>query len=322
MIRPEDAQFHPPASDDRMWAETNFFGFEIPDSNMHAGVYALFRPNLGVVNSAIFINSRRVAAAWETDYWESRAYLPMPEGRNLLDYRLDNGLTVRCHKPNELWDISYESPEATIDLRFEALMPGFDIHDPDMDPRAKVAARGDLSASAAYAGHFDMTGRITGEVVVHGTRHAVDWFSTMDHSWGVRQEVQPGVMTWLQAHISSDLSFHVMFDFDPTVGPDQVVDLALTHGYVMDHGEGIGLKAATGRTERSGLYPERITLELVDARDRRWTLHGEAQTTFPCQYWPGSMAFMVLNRWTVGDRTGYGTVTDFFDLKHLPRLYA
>ncbi|MDT7653699.1 MAG: hypothetical protein QOI36_5105, partial [Pseudonocardiales bacterium] len=26
MIRPSDAQFHPPTSDDPLWAETNYFG--------------------------------------------------------------------------------------------------------------------------------------------------------------------------------------------------------------------------------------------------------------------------------------------------------
>ena len=322
MIRPEDAQFHPSPNNDRMWAETNFFGFEIPDAGMHGAVYALFRPNLDVVNSFVVLNSRRVQSAWETDFWDHRSYLPMPEGRNLLDYELANGLTVHCHKPNELWDIRYTNDDVTLDLRFEALMPGYDMHDPELNPRAKAPARGDLSASTAYTGHFDMTGRITGEVVLHGRTHEVDWFSTMDHSWGVRQEWQLGVMTWLQAHVSPELAFHAMFDFDTTVRPDQPLDLALTHGYVMDHGEIVGLTEASGRTERTGLYPQRMTLELVDAKGRSWTLLGEAQTAFPCQYWPGSTSFMVLNRWTIGDLTGYGTATDFFDLQHLPRLYA
>lgn len=321
MITPSDAEFHPPTSDNRMWAETNYFGFEIPEVPLHIGLYALFRPNLGVVNSAVFVNSRRVTSAWEIDFWDSRAYLPLPKSKSLLDYTLDNGLSVTCSVPNKVWHLRYDNGEKLkIDVRYEALMDGFDIHDPEMDPRTKNT-RGDLSGSAAYAGHFDMTGKISGEVVLNGTRHKVDSMSTMDHSWGVREEKQLGTMTWLQAHFDHDLAVHAMFDFDPTIGPDQEFDAHLTHGYVMDHGRGIGLAEGTARISRTGMYAEKITLTLVDAQGRDWNLDGVAQTQFPCQFWPGSMAFMVLPRWQMGSAVGHGTSTDFLDLQHFTKLY-
>jgi hypothetical protein len=320
VITPEDAEFHPPTGSDRMWAETNYFGFEIPQVPMHIGLYALFRPNLGVVNSAVFANSRRVTASWEIDFWDSRAYLPMPSSGSLLDYRLDNGLSVRCLEPNRVWELRYESDALSVDVRYEALMEPFDIHDPDMDPRSRNA-RSDLSAGAAYAGHFDMTGAVTGTVVVNGVRHRVDSMSTMDHSWGVREERQLGVMTWLQAHFSRDLAVHAMFDFDPTIGPDRPFDVHLTHGYVMDHGKGVGLREGAGHMTRKGMYTDTLALQLLDDDGREWTLTGEAQTQFPCQYWPGSMAFMVLPRWRMGDLVGHGTSTDFLDLHHFTALY-
>lgn len=320
MITPEDAQFHPP-NDDRMWTETNYFGFEVPEVPLHVGLYALFRPNLGVVNSVIFVNSRRVTSAWEIDYWDSRAYLPLPESGSLLDYRLENGLSVTCLEPNKVWDLSYDNDESlTINVRFEALMNGFDIHDPGMDPRAKTSVD-DLSGSAAYAGHFDMTGKITGEMTLNGVTHQVDSMSTMDHSWGVRTEKQLGTMTWLQAHFDHDLAVHSMFAFDPTIGPDAEVVADITHGYIMNKGRGIGLKDGKATIQRRGMYAETIDLHLVDADDRVWELSGEAQTQFPCQFWPGSMAFMVLPKWTMGDKTAYGTSTDFLDFYHFTKLY-
>lgn len=320
MITPGDAEFHSP-SEDRMWTETNYFGFEVSQVPLHVGLYMLFRPNLGLVNSAVFVNSRRVDAPWEIDYWDSRAYLPMPESGSLLDYTLANGVSVTCREPNKVWDLRFDNESLKVDVRYEALMEPFDIHDPSMDPRARNA-RSDLSASAAWAGgHFDMTGKVTGEVVVNGVRHEVDSMSTMDHSWGVREEKQKGVMTWLQAHFSHDLAVHAMFDFDPTIGPDQPFDAALTHGYVLDHGKGVGLKDGSAHITRVGMYPETISLALVDAQDREWHLEGEAQTRFPCQYWPGSMAFMVMPRWRMGDRVAHGTSTDFLDLCHFTGLY-
>lgn len=304
-----------------MWAETNYFGFDVPEVPMHVGLYALFRPNLGVVNSAVFVNSRRVTSSWEIDYWDSRAYLPMPTSGSLLDYRLDNGLSVTCLEPNKVWDLKFDNGETLkIDVRYEALMDGFDIHDPDTNPRAKHRTD-DLSGSAAYSGHFDMTGKVTGEMTLNGRTYQIDALSTMDHSWGVREEKQLGTMTWLQAHFNEELAIHSMFAFDPTIGPDQTVTGEITHGYIMEKGRGIGLKEGTATIHRKGMYAESIDLNLEDADGRSWTLTGESQTQFPCQFWPGSMAFMVMPKWRMGDLTGYGTSTDFLDLYHYTKLY-
>jgi len=318
-----DAEFHPAPPDQPMWAETNYFGFEVPEAPLHIGLYSLFRPNLGVVNSAVFANSRKVTSGWEIDYWDHRAYLPMKPDESLLSFKLANGLAVTCLEPNRVWELRYSSPGLLdVDVRFEALMQPFDIHDPDMDPRARRSG-GDLSAGALWSGgHVDMTGAVTGEVTVRGRRFAVDSLSTMDHSWGVREEYQPGVMTWLQAHFDRNLAIHGMFDFDPTTPLGEPLNLSLTHGYVMDHGVGIGLKEGSGTTIREGLYPQRISLELVDAQDRSWSLAGDCLTQFPAEYWPGSMSFMVLPRWQMGDRTGHGTSTDFYDYTHFPRLFS
>ncbi len=321
MIKDSDADFHPPPPDQPLWAETNYFGFEIPEVPLHIGLYSLFRPNLGVVNSAVFANSRRVTSGWEADYWDHRAYLPIGK-QKLTDFSLKNGLSVSCREPNRVWDLRFHKKDAlSVDVRFEALMQPFDIHDPEMDPRAKRAGT-DLSAGDLWAGgHFDMTGKVTGEVTLRGKKYAVDWLSTMDHSWGVRDEYQPGTMTWLQAHFSRELAVHAMFQFDPTVPAGQPLSLALTHGYLMENGKAIGLKDGTGTSERSGLYPTRFSLDVVDATDRKWHLDGESQTQFPAEYWPGSMSFMVLPKWTMNGKTGFGTATDFYDYSHFARLF-
>ena len=323
MIRPEDAQFHPATTEDPLWAETNYFGFEIPEVPLHVGLYALVRPNLGIVNSAIFVNSRNVAASWEIDYWDHRAYLPL-KGQSLSHLALDNGLTIVCKEPNKLWDISFhkEGAPLEIEVTFESLMEPLDIHDPEMDPRARRGGD-DLSAGDLWAGgHFDLTGAVTGTVTLHGTTYQVDWLSTMDHSWGVRGEYQPGTMTWLQAHFSRDLAVHAMFQFDPTTPPDAPLDLTLTHGYLMRNGSAHGFVSGTGRTQRRGLYQVHTTLDLVDVDDRVWHLEGDSLTQFPAEYWPGSMSMMVMKKWLMDGQTGYGTSTDFYDYAHFTGLYA
>ncbi len=66
MIKDQDAEFHVTDSDPT-WAETNFFGFFNAEHKLNVGVYALFRPNLGVVSSTICMNSGRAVAPWEAD---------------------------------------------------------------------------------------------------------------------------------------------------------------------------------------------------------------------------------------------------------------
>jgi hypothetical protein len=322
MILDKDAEFHEPKAGEPLWGETNYFGFEIPEVPLHIGLYSLFRPNLGVVNSAIFVNSRRVTSGWEIDYWDHRAYLPL-KGQPLTDFELDNGLKVVSVKANQLWDISFHKDNVPleIDVRFEALMQPLDIHDPDMDPRAHREGS-DLSAGSLWAGgHFDLTGAVTGTVTLRGVTYRVDWMSTMDHSWGVRGEYQPGTMTWLQAHFSRDLAVHAMFQFDPKTPVDRPLELSLTHGYLMRNGKAMGFKDGTGRTERSGLYQVKTTLDLIDVDDRVWHLDGESLTQFPAEYWSGSMSMMVMKRWSMNGETGYGTSTDFYDYYHFTELY-
>jgi len=106
-MQDHDAEFHG-ADADPTWAETNFFGFYNAEERLNVGVYALFRPNLGVVSSTICMNSQRAVTPWEADFCDMRAAMPIPEPRSLLDYQLLNSLHVRCLEPNRLWHIAYE----------------------------------------------------------------------------------------------------------------------------------------------------------------------------------------------------------------------
>jgi len=259
VIRPEDAQFHPPTSDDPLWAETNYFGLYAGQDTgrpLNIGVYGLFREPLGVVGSTVSVNSQRVSTPWAADYWDAWEHLVVPQPSNLLDYELANGLRVVCSDPNRVWDVSYTDTTAGLELRFRctALMEPYDINDPAMDP---MAADRDMTKTwgHAYAGHFDLTGHFEGEISLRGTTTPIDCVSTMDHSWGVRAERQTSRLSWMHAHFSRDLAVHALFDFTTGNGPDVASPLAMTHGYVLDHGTVYGLKGGSGSTDRTGFYP-------------------------------------------------------------------
>lgn len=325
MIRPDDAQFHVPTSDDPLWAETNYFGLyaaQETEQPVNIGVYGLFREPLGIAGSTVSVTSRRVTEPWTADYWDAWEHLTLPRPGDLLRYRLANGLTVDCTEPNKAWEVHYADPAAPIELqfRFTALMEPYDINDPVQDPL--TAGRDmDLTWGHAYAGHFDLTGRAQGELSLRGRTIPIDCVTTMDHSWGIRQERQTSRLCWLHAHFSPDFAVHGLFDFSTGTGPDAPGPLTLTHGYVLDHGEVRGLKAGHGTTWRSSFYPERVELRVTDVAGRTLALHGTALTAFPWQAWPGTVGHNCLHRWTCDGSVGYGEVMDFIGLGELGAAY-
>jgi hypothetical protein len=319
MIGPDDAEFHQPTSDDPLWGETNYFGLYVAEVPMNIGVYGLFRANVGTVVTNVSVNSGQVRMPWAADYWDAWAQVPMPE--SLLDYRLGNGLRVVCVEPNRVWDVSYEHEGVlSLHFRYTALMDPYDINDPDEDPLAADRDM-DLTWGHAYAGHFDETGRFEGELWLRGERYPIDCVSTMDHSWGIRAERQLSRLCWLHGHFSEDFAVHGLFDFDASGGPHAPTPLRLTHGYVLDGGTAVGLKAGTGRTERHDFYAQRVRLTLTDAANRQWELTAGGMTSFPWQAWPGTVGHNVLARWECAGRTGYGEIMDFIGLTDLTAAY-
>ena len=158
----------------RLWAETNFFGFYNADVKLNVGVYALFRPNLGIASSTICMNSGYANTPWEADFCDLRASMPIPEPRDLGNFSLENSLSIKCLRPNMDWHIGYDDGEGTIiDVDYRSIMPPFDIHDPDMDPMKAKALKeaeqgGKFAWGTAYNGHFDQTGHFKGRVAVRG----------------------------------------------------------------------------------------------------------------------------------------------------------
>jgi hypothetical protein len=310
VITRADASLHTPSTGHHSWAETNYWGFYVPDAGLMVNVYALFRTNLGVVQTMVAMHSGKAISVWEGDYWDFCAHNPIPEGFDMLDYRLTSGLSVQAIEPNEAYRIAFDDGDGTsFSVDYRALMPPFDIHDPDMDPNAGEAW-GD-----AYNGHFDQTGVFSGEVTLRGRRMPFECVSTWDHSWGIRPERHRSSLSWLHAHFGEDRALHAMFDYDVA---NRGADMRLTHGYVLDGGEVFGLRSGSGKTVLSGWYPEEKLLDLVDVRGRTWSLRGQALTSFPLAAWPDIMFFDGLLEWEDQDgRRGLGETMDFLAVASL-----
>ncbi|MGQ0464338.1 MAG: DUF7065 domain-containing protein [Sporichthyaceae bacterium] len=328
MIRDEDVEFHATDPDQPNWAETNYFGFYNAEERLNVGAYALFRPNLGVVQTTVCMNSQPDALQpWKADYADYRGHCPIPEPRSLANYSLDSGLTVRTITPNRDWQVSYDDGKGvSFDILWTGLHDPFDIQDPEMDPmKAQQLAAADFAWGTAYNGHFDLTGHAEGWVEIRGKRTPIDCVSTMDHSWGPRPERGAPNMSWLHAHFSKDYAVHAIFTFDQNA-PGGGTELTLSHGYAVDKGKLYGLKAGHGTTKRDDdLFPTDISLEVTDIRDTTHVIHGVPTTKFSWQCWPNMMGFNPLNQWTSDQapgQTGWGEVMDFYEIPQLTAVHA
>lgn len=301
MIGPEDAEFHAVPSEHReTWAESNYFPFWIPEAGLSGAAYSIFRPGLGVCMSDVTIFDR-CAGHWEgLAYTDNQQHIPCPP--SLASYALRNGLRVEALDPPRDYRIDYVGIDDTeMHFDFRGQMRPQDFNDPDQDPLAKSGTGG--AWDKAFDGHFDMTGRVRGELILRGKRHPIDCLSTMDRSWGPRAERNNGSAVFVQAHFGEDLSINGLFALDPSAidrfGP-------ILHGYVMDGTDVRALVSGQGSTIRQGMKPQRFDIDVQDVAGTSYKLSGRFKTWAPWAPYTSVIYYQGMAEWQFNGRTGYG----------------
>ena len=320
MIRPDDIEFHVPPDAGHTWSETNFFCASIPEERLMITFYTLFRKGIGVMLSDIAIYGAITDSRAEVLYLDSQQHLPAPE--RLSDYRTANGLHVRALNLRD-YDIVYEGfDDTSANLRFRGLHEPFDIHDPAHSPKAVADDHARIEGAgqgAAYASHFDLTGRITGTLTVRGRTYKVDCIETMDHSWGHRPEVGLRTLGWMHAHFGEDLAFHWINQFDLEAPSDSAHPLA--HGYVLENGRITGLADLDLKVTRHGTLPIAIEAAATDAKGRVFRMNGAAQVAAPWTPYTCVLLGVAQMRWTMPDgRVGFGHAQEVYPLDLVTRL--
>jgi len=307
MITAKDVRFHTPTSDSPYWAETNYFGFYVPEVPLHVNVYVLTRQNLGAVLSSITVTDGFSNTPHLVKYTNNQVHLPFPKG-DLDDYELGNGLAIRCTKPVMDYSIKFDDKRrVAIDVQYAGLMAPYDIHDPEMDPMAAKNLADDDVSSTAYAGHWDQSGRVTGKFTLDGKTYAVDCVSSMDHSWGERREDQFKNFCWLNANFDNDVSIHCLWAINPADNRDYQ---AIAHGYVREGDKVYGLTKGSGKLLRNGLLHQCMDLQVEDVRGKTHRFTGTAFTSNPWQPWPFVYATQSFLRWQMDGVVGWGEVQD------------
>lgn len=306
MITDKDMHFHPPTSDHYTWAETNYFGFYVPESPIHVGAYLQAKPNLGAAISSVSVFDGISSIPYEVGHFSGHVHLPVPE--SLEDYELPNGLSIRCTVPVMDYHIRYDGGLGVrFDVTYTGLMAPYDIHDPEMDPLAGAQVEGDSVSAHAYAGHWDQSGRVRGTLEYEGRSYDIDCVSSMDHSWGLRDERSLKNFCWMNANFDDDVSVHCIWVVDPARLDSYP---AIAHGYVREGDAVYGLRRGSGRVHRNGFLHQFFDLEVEDSRGQVHHFTGTPMTTNPWIPWPQMFLTHSFVRWDRAGTVGWGEVQD------------
>lgn len=92
MIAPEDDRFHPRNSDPS-WNESSWFSFMAPERRLSGMVYFYFRPNMHLAAGGVILWDPSGSDIYDCLYWDWDPCQPFPDGAEMYDFTLRNGLT-------------------------------------------------------------------------------------------------------------------------------------------------------------------------------------------------------------------------------------
>ena len=278
----------------RWWeTETAWFSFCCPERKLGGWLYSMFRPNIGTVAGGCWIWDASAHLPWEVAYSTNYTALRIPQGQDLTDIALPTGVTIKAIEPLTRYRLGYHEEERlSLDLTYEAVMPPRALHKADSPFKS--------------LNHFDQFGRVTGEIVLHGERIAIDCISMRDRSWGPRPEHRPGRSAYVTGAASAKDAFLAGTKWNDDTDP-------IAYGFMIRDGEIGDLVSGRRIVERDPAqgWVTRITIEARDEFGRDLLAVGER------------LSGIIINRhsfidsngliaWTINGKQGHGEDQDMW----------
>jgi hypothetical protein len=295
-VDPHDDLFHQTDADP-YWNESTFISFHLPERNLLGLVYYYFRPNQGTCFGGPILwdhtGDRLSSCLYNAWDW----HMPIPEGAEMFDVRLPNGLVVETVELLNGYRHRYQSPDCEFDLTYTATMPPHYMRkhaegvNPGMSDFVKV--------SQTPTGHYEQVGLMNGTLTVRGETIAVADSPTLrDRTWGPRP-LRSGVNQlrggYSYAQAPDGTAFHV-FSVSPHPAAEDPLENTIeqvTSGFYLKDGTvghvGSGTRRILGRGDDG-----RPMVEVIDAVDEHGReLHAEGTMRAWLQ-WPGLYGPMVM----------------------------
>lgn len=313
---PEDERLHRSYQQEITAAdlvETQFFGFNVPEANVHALTYLWAHPNMNLLSSGAWVWQGIKVDTLQSELFDVRDFIPdapITVDGDLDGFVLPNGYGVEVLEPLRKIRISYEDRDRdnSFDVTGTAVMP---------------------PAMVASGKHFDQAMKMEGHVRLRGRDHVIDGYHVRDRSWGETRPETPRLappLYWSSPVFGDDFALNVTGIDDPTqdpvwkglydFGPEQVD--AFNRGWVWRDGELYGVAKVSIRTQwdRATGYPIAQLIDLTDTGGREFTITGTVTAASNWHIWSNVRAGVCLARWECEGRIGWGDLqpvawTDF-----------
>ena len=327
---PIDEKFHP-RTEDPWWNESSFITFRVPERNLMGMFYHYFRPNQNTAMGGPFIwddtgadMSSCLFTGWD---W----HMPIPEGADMFDFKLENSFEVRTVEPMKEYRFGYDGLECNFDLSFTAAREPY--YQPAAEKKKDTAevrqGMYDLVADIPgelTTGHYEQYGQMNGELKIHGeTVEVTDAVCLKDRSWGPRKVIIPmdkKRVGYASAMVSPDHAFHAWtisglpWDNDPLIDTTE----QFSAGYYVKDGELGELVSGTRRCLERGEdgRPVREVIEGKDSLGR--DLYAEGESTGCVLRWPGCygdyQVFICLMKYSIdGHDDVAGEIQDYMSFR-------
>ena len=319
MITPADLDFHPRDPKDRIWTETTYLAFCVPEAALHGTLYVMARPNLGVAMSSVVIAQGITRRAHEVLFCDPQIHLPCPASNSR--FTLENGLSVEAGSLTE-WRFAYRHAlgACSFELTLRGLHHPYDPLDPRENPalgKVEDKKADPLIGDAWSHGHFDLKGHITGTLQLRGREYRIDCYEGMDRSWGPRNETPNRASSYISINCGEDLSLWLTTTL--AVSPSGEVSYdKVNSGFLVERGRVTPIVRAEVRATTVEMLAISDHLVVTDINGRTLEFFGSAIGTRPMgSINPSIAAFVSLMRYRCGERTGYGGHGKLFGLSYL-----
>lgn len=317
MIHSHDTEFHPRDTTDRIWTETTYLAFCVPEAALHGTLYVLARPNLGVAMSSVVITRGYTRKPYEAEFCDPQIHLPCPS--SYREFKLENGLAVTAKSLTD-WRFSYEHTlgSCQFELNLRGLHHPYDPMDANENPLHHDGANVDPRFGDAWSnGHFDLKGHITGKLVLRGNEYSVDCYEGMDRSWGPRNETPNRASSYISINFGEELAIWVTMPLNITSNGEVEYD-GIKTGFVCRHGKVTPIVKAAVKARTVDMLTLNDHVILTDANGETYEIHGGAIGTRPMgSINPSIAAFQSLMRYHWNGKVGYGGHGKLFGLEYL-----
>jgi hypothetical protein len=157
-----------------------------------------------------------------------------------------------------------------------------------------------------HSHHFDQIGRMSGEIVLHNERIAIDCLAVRDRTWGRRREDRPRQAGYVTGVASAGHGFLAVTNVEAEQNP-------VAYGFLRRNGHTVPLTRGERRLKRDAVngWITRVEIQASDAEGRQLLAVGEPVSRIVIN----RHSFIDINslvRWDLNGEIGWGEDQDMW----------